>query len=299
MSEPNLNLSDLDDLLQTLDELVEVADSRVVVPDCKIAASALSDGELEHLLLEVQADTTAAAASSFTELGSSAQDVLKRAAQELGDLSDPPLPSPAMPAAMAGALGLGLGLDSSFDFDSPVSRPPSAMPVDNNENSSNGRSFRIAGGSAAMTLVPVAAANERLRCARVMLGGPSVPRGHKPTSFSRNACDSLLCLKCNFPVAAFSGHRWSPLCDYLYIRTHRSPEVDAANTKLRQMLEERATSCAYCCQCAFVSIEDGEEREMRGFAVAGEAGGGGGEAPSWCCGGHVAAVATVASAAPT
>ena len=283
MSGPDL--SDLDDLLQTLDELVEVAESRVVVPDCKTAASALSDGELEHLLLEVEADTAAAA-----QLGSSAQDVLKRAAQELGDLSDPPLPSPATPA-MAGAL------DSSFDFDSPVSRPPSAMPVDNNENSSNGRSFRIAGGSSAMTLVPVAAANERLRCARVMLGGPGVPRGHKPTSFSRNACDSLLCLKCNFPVVAFSGHRWSPLCDYLYIRTHRSPEVYAANTKLRQMLEEQATSCAYCCQCAFVSIEDGEEREMRGFAVAGEAGGGGGETPSWCCGGHVAAVAAVAAAA--
>ena len=287
---------DLDGLSALLDELATPPKDGTVVggeDERQQGERALDNEELDRLMLQM------------AESPPRSQKPSVPAAQSQASLPLP-LPSP-------GALE-----NSSFDFDShsPVSRPPSALPA-NKENVVGGTNG--SNGSGKFILSATASGDSeqqqqhqaqqaqlaRQRCSRVVLAGPCAPRGLRATAFSKNVCDRLLCLKCNFSVAAFPAQRWRDECDYLFIRTHRRPDSRSGDGsgsgsgsgsggggdpgKLATMLEAQPDSCAYCCQCGFASVA--EEQELRAFAAAADAG-----SLGWVCGGHTASASASASA---
>eukprot|EP00658_Telonema_sp_P-2_P042083 TRINITY_DN30165_c0_g1_i1.p1 TRINITY_DN30165_c0_g1~~TRINITY_DN30165_c0_g1_i1.p1 ORF type:complete len:115 (+),score=13.54 TRINITY_DN30165_c0_g1_i1:198-542(+) len=59
----------------------------------------------------------------------------------------------------------------------------------------------------------------------------------------------LRCVKCDFKVLRFAGHRWSPSVDYLFFRNFM-PSLD----RMREELLPEPEYAAYACQCAWQSV---------------------------------------------
>ena len=95
-------------------------------------------------------------------------------------------------------------------------------------------------------------------------------RGRKISSFSKLACNSLRCMKCNFKVHCFVHYSWDSTVDYMFLRNTVPNE-----SKLSQKLVAVSGSSAYCCQCTWVS--EAGEKELNPSNPAG---------PQWVCSGH-------------
>lgn len=169
----------------------------------------------------------------------------------------------------------GLLEDSSFDNnDTPASyrgTPSSCKSTLDNQGSFNDRvSSAIIGKSSSSN--SNSTNSSKLRCTKVVLAGfqDSAPRGRRASAFSKVACDHLRCLQCNFEVLQFSNYEWNESVDYMFFRNN-VPNVD----KLSQKLDRLDSSCAYCCQCSWVSTK--EEMVLTS---------GNSTQPQWICGGH-------------
>lgn len=108
------------------------------------------------------------------------------------------------------------------------------------------------------------------RCIKVVIAGASMERGRKTSSFTKLACNSLRCMKCNFKVHCFVHYSWDSSIDYMFLRNTVPNE-----TKLSQKLLTVSGSSAYCCQCTWVS--EVAEKELNPSNPAG---------PQWVCSGH-------------
>jgi hypothetical protein len=108
------------------------------------------------------------------------------------------------------------------------------------------------------------------RCIKVVIAGASMERGRKVSSFSKLACSSLRCMKCNFKVLCFIHYSWDSTVDYMFLRNTVPNE-----TKLSQKLLAVSGSSAYCCQCTWVS--EAGEKELNPSNPA---------SPQWVCSGH-------------
>ena len=109
-----------------------------------------------------------------------------------------------------------------------------------------------------------------LRCVKVVIAGASLERGRKVSSFTKLACNSLRCIKCNFRVHCFLNSSWDSTIDYMFLRNTVPNEA-----KLAKKLVVAGDSCAYCCQCT--SVSETGERELNSSNPAG---------PQWVCSGH-------------
>lgn len=110
----------------------------------------------------------------------------------------------------------------------------------------------------------------RSRCSRVALAGSSSVRGTRVSAFSKCACDSMRCMKCNFAVVCYKDCKWDSSADYMFFRNN-TPNDAKLSKKLLSMNE----SCAYCCQCTWIDLT--EERIL----VQANA-----NDPQWICAGH-------------
>lgn len=137
----------------------------------------------------------------------------------------------------------------------------------------NGNGFSNVEGSSSMA-PPISNSNvggttsTKSKCLRVTIAGPAWTRGIKASAFSRNACDNLRCLKCNFKVMTFLGKSWDESADYIFFRNNVPNEK-----KLSEKLRNSPESCAYCCQCTWTHLVD-EKSVSAGMEF------------QWACAGH-------------
>lgn len=134
----------------------------------------------------------------------------------------------------------------------------------------------VSDGKVSFTALPQAPTStsvgdqKKLRCIKSCISGPSLSRGHKQSSFSRDiCCGNLRCIKCNFSVRTYSNAAWDSTVDYMFLR-NAFPEDAKLSTKLVVV----ADGCAYCCQCSWVVATAEQDTKDLGL--------------SWNCSGHAA-----------
>lgn len=119
-------------------------------------------------------------------------------------------------------------------------------------------------------------ASSAVRCKAVLLAGPIYERGASAFSFSKIACSSILCIGCNFKVLQFPKKSWKYDIDSLFFRLNYLNSGDAL---LSALVDDEGT-CAYCCQCRWVSVHDESPVALNGsiMSIA--------ERLPWVCAGH-------------
>lgn len=92
----------------------------------------------------------------------------------------------------------------------------------------------------------------------------------------RNACRELQCLKCDFEVVCFVGHRWHESVNYIFFRNYVPNE-----SKLRAKLERDRFMCAYACQCTWQSVRQAKALQGSRIRAKPEGGAGSGGDVTW------------------
>ena len=131
-----------------------------------------------------------------------------------------------------------------------------------------------------------------VKCAPApMIASTATPPGGPASAFSDAvACDALRCVSCDFDVVSFDDAAWIDQgqsvsggrakvtgsshgsgVDYMFFR-NRYPD----DGKLREGMVRRVGARAYCCQCTWRWLEEGEREKVD--AVGGKM--------RWVCGGH-------------
>jgi len=108
------------------------------------------------------------------------------------------------------------------------------------------------------------------------------------------ACDNLRCSSCNFKVLLFKNSRWNDgdgggsggrnkaIVDYMFFRNNM-PNVQKLDAGI--ISGRSVGSCAYCCQCSWVTVAE-EEIEVNQVQEGHVGEGGGKTRLPWICAGH-------------
>eukprot|EP00878_Enallax_costatus_P020978 GHUV01022194.1.p1 GENE.GHUV01022194.1~~GHUV01022194.1.p1 ORF type:complete len:230 (+),score=57.47 GHUV01022194.1:653-1342(+) len=116
----------------------------------------------------------------------------------------------------------------------------------------------------------------RVKCSCAYLGGSSSKRGRSTAlQATPSCCDSLRCTACDFKVIWSSDVRWADGVDYMFFRN-----CYPTKEKLSAKMQRCPGSCAYCCQCSWVSSSS-----LTKVSVV-SAGAGADSAVRWVCAGH-------------
>lgn len=107
------------------------------------------------------------------------------------------------------------------------------------------------------------------KCLAVWIAGPGNERGRAGSHLGRLVCcDNIRCTKCDFKVSCFTNRAWDSGVDYLFFRNNFPTE-----SKLAPKMPRQPASCAYCCQCSWVSAQAETKIDF-------------GSELRWVCGGH-------------
>jgi hypothetical protein len=113
------------------------------------------------------------------------------------------------------------------------------------------------------------------KCKVLFVSGSETFTGHTQFGGRQRCCARMRCTSCDFEVVRVLDMRWSKHTDYLQLRL-LMPDV----SKLASLLESLSGSCAYACQCNWLSTNTLKTINL------GEIGHDSDKQIRWICAGH-------------